>query len=101
MTDQERTTKPVNPAPPSRDLIPPLSLEQLVPEGAITPQTLGVVEVVYTNWEGKTAIRKILPMRLYFGETEYHKGQQFLLECFDVDKQAPRTYAVRDIGKWL
>lgn len=76
-------------------------LEEKLLSTPITSETPGVVQVVYTNWEGKTAIRTILPKRLYLGETEYHKGKQYLLECFDVEKQATRTYAMKGIVKWF
>lgn len=78
-----------------------MTIDDVVIPETVTPETPGVVQVVYTNWEGKTAIRTILPRRLYFGETEYHKGMQYLLECFDVEKQAIRNYAMKDIIKWL
>lgn len=55
------------------------------------------VAVVYTNWKGETKERHIVPKRVYWGHTEWHKEDQFLLECYDVDKEAVRTYAVNCI----
>lgn len=78
-----------------------MTLEEIINPENITTETCGVVQVVYTNWEGTTAIRTILPLRFYYGNTEYHKEMQYLLECFDVEKKAKRTYAMKGIMKWL
>lgn len=55
--------------------------------------------VLYTNWKGKTEKRTIIPWVAYWGHTEYHPEDQFLLKCWDVEKQAERTYAMKDITK--
>jgi predicted DNA-binding transcriptional regulator YafY len=64
----------------------------------------------YTNWKGETEMRKIVPICLRFGVSEHHKasydlnvhedeqgGGIWLLEAFDMDKQALRTFALKDI----
>lgn len=53
--------------------------------------------VLYTNYKGETEWRLISPTRYYFGHTEYHPDDQWLLEVHDHEKQATRTYAVADI----
>ena len=52
--------------------------------------------VLYTNYKGETKWRNIIPKNYFYGETEYHKGKRWLLECFDTDKNDMRTYAVED-----
>ena len=37
---------------------------------------------------------------MYWGHTEWHKEDQFLMECFDLNKQAKRTYALNCVKKW-
>ncbi len=59
------------------------------------------VKIEYTNWEGKTAIRNIEPKKLWFGSTEWHEEEQWLLNAFDLDKQADRDFAMRDIKRWF
>ncbi len=59
-----------------------------------------VVAIVYTNYRGETAERQIVPQKLWFGSTEYHPEKQWLLDAFDVDKNAERTFAVKDIENW-
>lgn len=54
----------------------------------------------YTNYKGERGFRNIQPERLRFGATEYHPEKQWLLEAYDLDKEATRTFAVRDIHSW-
>jgi len=59
-----------------------------------------IVIINYTNWKGVTAFRRIIPKKIFFGSTEWHKEEQWLLEAFDVDKNADRSFAVKDIKSW-
>ncbi len=59
-----------------------------------------IVEIIYTNYRGETAARKIVPKKIWFGATEYHKEEQWLLDGFDVEKNADRTFALKDITSW-
>lgn len=49
---------------------------------------------VYTNWRGETALRCLIPQKLWFGSTEYHPEPQWLLTCEDVDKGVVRDFAL-------
>lgn len=59
------------------------------------------VKILYTNWRGEKAWRTILPENIYFGSTEYHPEEQWLLKAFDVEKNAYRDFAVKDIASWI
>lgn len=59
------------------------------------------VRIVYTNYKGVTAIRRILPEKIYFGSNEWHPAPQWLLDAIDLDKEAPRTFAIKDIRAWF
>lgn len=52
------------------------------------------ISLRYTNWRGDTAQRVIVPKRVWFGKTEHHPDPQWLLDCWDVDRNAERTYAL-------
>ena len=52
------------------------------------------ISLVYTNHRGVTNERHIIPRRVFFGTTSYHERPQWLLDCWDVDKHAARTYAL-------
>lgn len=58
------------------------------------------VKVRYTNWKGQTSLRTIEPIKLFWGSTEYHPEEQWLLKCWDVEKGAERTFAMKDIHSW-
>ena len=60
-----------------------------------------IVNVVYSNYRGETAIRKIIPKRIWFGRTEWHPENQWILDIFDIDKKAERSYAMKDIKAWF
>lgn len=58
------------------------------------------VSILYTNHRGETAVRRIKPLRLWFGATEWHTKEQWLLDAEDLDKKEPRTFAMKDVLSW-
>lgn len=58
------------------------------------PSSGGASVVAYRNYRGEVAVRTFYPRRLWFGSTEYHPEEQWLLDVWDVDKDAERTYAL-------
>lgn len=59
-----------------------------------------IVTIVYTNYRGETAERKIIPKKIWFGATEWHPEEQWLLEALDVAKNEDRHFAIKDIKNW-
>lgn len=59
-----------------------------------------IVEILYTNWKGVTKVRKIIPIRIEFKSTEWHKEKQWILTALDVEKQEERGFAILDIKDW-
>jgi predicted DNA-binding transcriptional regulator YafY len=59
------------------------------------------VGIVYTNYRGETARRRIIPQRLWFGATKWHPDEQWLLDAIDVEKKSQRSFALRDIQTYL
>jgi predicted DNA-binding transcriptional regulator YafY len=55
----------------------------------------------YKNWQGVTAMRSVEPIKIWYGETQFHKSKQWFLKAFDLDKKAERNFAMRDIIKFL
>lgn len=53
---------------------------------------------IYTNHRGETGQRKVIPMSVRFGSTEWHPKPQWLLRTWDLDKNAEREFAMGDIG---
>ena len=92
--------EPVDPAPqetavdlrPHRKVKNPLTL---IGPGVPAPD----VEFTYTNWKGETKQRRAVLTCLWWGSNEWHKEPQLLVYGYDLDKKAPRTYAVKDISE--
>jgi len=59
------------------------------------------VSIVYTNYKGQTALRQVVPKRIWFGKTDWHPEEQWLLDAFDIEKGADRSFAVKDIRCWF
>jgi len=55
----------------------------------------------YTNWEGKKAIRRVRPIEIWYGKTEWHPKSQWFLKATDLDKKEERNFAVKDILRFL
>jgi predicted DNA-binding transcriptional regulator YafY len=58
------------------------------------------VKILYTNWKGVTSYRNIVPKFIEFKSTEWHPEEQWILNAFDVDKQADRAFALKDVKEW-
>lgn len=61
--------------------------------------TFGVINhFYYTNHRGERRLRRMIPLCLRFGTTQYHKDAQWLLECLDCERIADyRTLTLKDV----
>lgn len=59
------------------------------------------VRILYTNYRGETALRNIIPEKLFFGSTQWHPEPQWLLEAVDLDRQEKRSFAMKDVRAWI
>lgn len=59
------------------------------------------IEIRYKNWKGKISNRIIIPIKLRYGESEFHKGNQWILKAWDVNKSADREFAINDILEYI
>ncbi len=53
----------------------------------------------YTNWRGEFSVRRVLPIRVWFGSTDWHPEPQWLLRALDLDKGGERDFAFSQINK--
>ena len=67
---------------------------------AWTPSLDKAVTVEYKNWQGETGKRKIVPMKITWGATEWHPKEQWLLKVWDLDRNDFRMFALTDIKQW-
>lgn len=52
----------------------------------------------YTNYRGETKDYRIQPLELFWSPTnQYHPEPQFLLRALDLDRNAYRDFAIKDI----
>lgn len=52
----------------------------------------------YVNYRGEQAERRVCPpFNIFFGSTEFHKEDQWMLEAWDIEKSSPRIFAMKDI----
>ena len=56
------------------------------------------ITIGYTNYRGEYSVRRILPIRLWVGETKYHPDRQLILTALDLDKNEERDFAVKDFS---
>lgn len=52
---------------------------------------------LYENHRKETDVRNVLPIRIYHGTTEYYPEPGYLLEAFDKDRGAVRTFSMSRI----
>lgn len=60
-----------------------------------------VLSFEYINWEGKKGVRKVLPIKIWFGKTKWHPKEGWFLKALDLDKNEERDFALKDIIKFL
>ena len=59
------------------------------------------VTINYTNWKNETEDRHIVPLEVWFGHTEWHPADQWLLRAWDLDKNAERSFDIQSIHSWV
>jgi predicted DNA-binding transcriptional regulator YafY len=59
-----------------------------------------IVEIDYTNWRGERGKRWIVPNRIAFESSQWHPEAQWVLHAYDVEKNAERSFAMKDIHDW-
>ncbi len=69
-------------------------------QAAVDPGACQIVRIDYINYRGERAIRRVIPGRCYLGEVTWHPGVQWVLDAWDVDKDAIRSFAIADIQRW-
>lgn len=55
------------------------------------------ITIDYTNWKNITCVRRIRPIDIWFGVSEWHTGEQWFLKAIDVEKNEERDFALLGI----
>jgi 8-oxo-dGTP diphosphatase len=56
-----------------------------------------IIQFLYTNHRGETAVRRVIPIEVIFTSTKWHPKKQWLLRAYDLDRQAERRFALQKI----
>ncbi len=56
---------------------------------------------IYENWKGEINKRSVLPLSIWYGNTDFHKENQWFLKAIDIEKIVERDFAIKDIIKFL
>lgn len=54
----------------------------------------------YTNYRGRTATRRVIPITIFFGSYQNHYHPQWVLRARDVEHNVDYDFALRDIANW-
>lgn len=61
----------------------------------------GLVEIDYTNYRGERRTRRIIPMSLLWGSTEWHPQEQWILWAKDPeDGYKVKGFSMKDVHGW-
>jgi len=58
------------------------------------------VVIDYTNYRGERSKRLIQPHFISFRSSQFHTEMQWLLAAVDIEKNADRDFAMKDIHSW-
>lgn len=64
-------------------------------------KVLPLLRFEYINWEGKKAIRQVKPIEIWFGKTKWHPKKQWFLKAIDIEKDSERSFALKDIIRFI
>jgi predicted DNA-binding transcriptional regulator YafY len=51
----------------------------------------------YTNWKGERRDRRVMPLTLWFGVSEFHNEPQWFIRAMDLERNAMRDFALATI----
>jgi predicted DNA-binding transcriptional regulator YafY len=59
------------------------------------------ITIDYANHRGERGLRRILPEKIEFLESGWHPDPQWILLAWDLEKDAVREFAMKDIHSWV
>jgi hypothetical protein len=58
------------------------------------------VNILYRNWIGEVAWRRVVPLSIRFESSQWHPVPQWIMRALDIDKEAERSFAIANIQNW-
>ena len=71
-----------------------------LPDGSVRQTTGAPVLIDYTNHRGQRTLRRIYPFGMFWGHTEWHPEDQWLVPAYDIDRGVWRHFAMNHIHEW-
>jgi predicted DNA-binding transcriptional regulator YafY len=68
-----------------------------VTEAAVELKDGKPISFTYKNWRGESSRRTALPLRIWYGSSEWHPENQWFLRAHDMEKGEERDFALADI----
>lgn len=67
------------------------------------PMPVKPVLIDYTNWKGNRRSRKVLPIAILFGTSQWHTEAQWLLSAYDLEEvdRPIKQFAMTTIHSWI
>ncbi|MDB4311967.1 hypothetical protein N9937_00915 [bacterium] len=56
------------------------------------------ISILYLNWKNSLRVRLITPKSIWFGKTEYHTVEQWLMEAFCHEDNEFKVFALKDMA---
>lgn len=56
-----------------------------------------ILQFDYVNHEGKLSTRTVRFEGMDYGENEWYSGRQWFMRCYDLERKAPRSFALNRI----
>ncbi len=55
------------------------------------------IQFLYKNWRGEISTRTALPIKIWYGTTEWHPAEQWFIKAIDIEKGEERDFALLDM----
>lgn len=52
------------------------------------------VQIRYRNWRGEERIREVIPLELWYGNTDQHPVPQYLVKCLDLEDGSVKDFSL-------
>lgn len=65
------------------------------------PREEQAVTIDYTNHRGERARRRVVPQRIAFESSEWHREPQWLMHAYDINRGVTRAFALSQIHEWV
>lgn len=55
----------------------------------------------YRNYKGEEGMRRVRPLGIRHGSSEWHKEPQWLMRAYDLENHKEREFAMRDMSGFV